>query len=60
MAFGRVWSSLVLPYVAACLVGDSSIDIATAKSAGVVVWALPYGYNMGAKIEDSHPLTWLM
>lgn len=39
-----------------CLfVGDSSIDIATAKNAGIVVWALPYGYNMGAKIEDSHP-----
>jgi phosphoglycolate phosphatase len=39
-----------------CLfVGDSSIDIATAKNAGVQVWALPYGYNMGAKIEDSHP-----
>ena len=36
-------------------VGDSSIDIATAKNAGVAVWALPYGYNMGAKIEDSHP-----
>jgi phosphoglycolate phosphatase len=39
-----------------CLfVGDSSIDIATAKNAGVIVWALPYGYNMGAKIEDSDP-----
>lgn len=39
-----------------CLfVGDSSIDIATARNAGIAVWALPYGYNMGAKIEDSHP-----
>ncbi len=39
-----------------CLfVGDSSIDIATAKNAGVQVWALPYGYNMGSKIEDSRP-----
>ena len=39
-----------------CLfVGDSSIDIATARNAGVRVWALPYGYNMGAKIQDSNP-----
>jgi phosphoglycolate phosphatase len=39
-----------------CLfVGDSFIDIATAKNAGVLVWAVPYGYNMGVQIEDSHP-----
>lgn len=36
-------------------VGDSSIDVATARHAGVAVWAVPYGYNMGAAIADSAP-----
>ncbi len=36
-------------------IGDSSIDIATAKAAGVVCWAVPYGYNMGESIESSAP-----
>lgn len=36
-------------------IGDSSIDIATAKAAGVVCWAVPYGYNMGESIETSQP-----
>lgn len=36
-------------------VGDSSIDIATARNAGIRVWALPYGYNMGQPIEASQP-----
>jgi len=39
----------------ALFVGDSSIDVATARNAGVRVWALPYGYNMGQKIEASAP-----
>ncbi len=39
-----------------CLfVGDSSIDVATARNADVPVWALPYGYNMGEPIEASRP-----
>jgi phosphoglycolate phosphatase len=39
-----------------CLfVGDSSIDVATARNAGVAVWALPYGYNMGEPIESCDP-----
>jgi phosphoglycolate phosphatase len=39
-----------------CLfIGDSSIDVATARNAGVPVWALPYGYNMGEPIEASLP-----
>ena len=37
------------------LVGDSSIDVATARQAGIAVWALPYGYNLGQPIEDSEP-----
>jgi phosphoglycolate phosphatase len=36
-------------------VGDSSIDVATARNAGVRVWALPYGYNMGKSIQASQP-----
>ena len=36
-------------------VGDSSIDAATARRAGVAVWLLPYGYNMGQPIEACAP-----
>jgi phosphoglycolate phosphatase len=36
-------------------VGDSSIDVETAKRAGVAAWALPYGYNGGQPIEASVP-----
>lgn len=39
----------------ALFVGDSSIDVATARQAGVAVWALPYGYNMGQPIEACAP-----
>lgn len=36
-------------------VGDSSIDVATARNAGVAVWLLPYGYNMGQPLADCAP-----
>ncbi len=39
----------------ALFVGDSSIDVATARNANVAVWALPYGYNMGQPIEACAP-----
>lgn len=39
----------------ALFVGDSSIDVATARNAGIAVWVLPYGYNMGQPIEASAP-----
>jgi phosphoglycolate phosphatase len=39
----------------ALFVGDSEIDVATAKSAGVVCWAVNYGYNLGRPIEDAKP-----
>lgn len=39
----------------ALFVGDSSIDVATARNAGITVWALPYGYNMGQSIESCEP-----
>jgi phosphoglycolate phosphatase len=39
----------------ALFVGDSSIDVATARNGGLAVWALPYGYNMGQPIEACQP-----
>lgn len=39
----------------ALFVGDSSIDVATARNAGIAVWALPYGYNMGQPIAACAP-----
>lgn len=34
-------------------VGDSDIDVATAKAAGVECWAVPYGYNSGRDIQQA-------
>lgn len=48
-------SELGIARARALFVGDSSIDVATARNAGVAVWALPYGYNMGRPIADSAP-----
>jgi len=39
----------------ALFVGDSSIDVASARNAGVPVWTLPYGYNMGQPIAACGP-----
>jgi len=36
-------------------VGDSSIDVESARNAGVRAWAVPHGYNAGVPIEDSNP-----
>ena len=36
-------------------VGDSSIDIACAREAGALAWAVPWGYNGGRQITDSNP-----
>ena len=36
-------------------VGDSSIDVETARRAGVAAWALPYGYNGGLPIATCEP-----
>lgn len=48
-------AEFAVPPERALFVGDSSIDVATARNAGVAVWALPYGYNMGAPIADCRP-----
>lgn len=39
----------------AIFIGDSSVDAKTAQNAGLRVWLMPYGYNMGAPLEDSSP-----
>jgi phosphoglycolate phosphatase len=44
-----------MPRNRALLVGDSRIDVATARNADVAVWAVPYGYNMGQPIEACAP-----
>lgn len=36
-------------------VGDSWIDVQTAHAARVMVWAVPYGYNMGKPIASAEP-----
>ena len=35
------------------MVGDSSIDVACARNAGVPVWMVPYGYNGGHPAENA-------
>ena len=44
-----------VPPARALFVGDSAIDVAAARSAGVPVWAVPYGYNGGRPVADSAP-----
>jgi len=39
----------------ALMVGDSIIDVETARRAGLAVWAVPYGYNMGQPIDAAQP-----
>lgn len=39
----------------ALFVGDSSIDVQTARNAGVRIWAVTYGYNMGSPIAEWRP-----
>jgi phosphoglycolate phosphatase len=35
--------------------GDSVIDVETARRAGVAAWAVPHGYNAGVPIEHANP-----
>ena len=42
-----------VPPARALFVGDSSIDVATARAAGIAVWLLPYGYNMGQPPDEA-------
>jgi phosphoglycolate phosphatase len=53
-----VWACMAelgVPAGRTLFVGDSSIDVATARNAGIPVWALPYGYNQGQPIASSEP-----
>jgi phosphoglycolate phosphatase len=36
-------------------IGDSAIDVAAARNAGVAAWAVPYGYNAGVPIAQAAP-----
>lgn len=44
-----------IPPVECVMVGDSRHDMAAGKAAGFTTLALPYGYNHGEPIENSHP-----
>lgn len=39
----------------ALFIGDSEIDVSTARAAGVICWAVPYGYNLGRPIAEAMP-----
>lgn len=39
----------------ALLVGDSPVDVATARAAGVACWAVDWGYSGGRPIAEWHP-----
>lgn len=39
----------------AVFIGDSEIDVMTARAAGVASWVVPYGYNHGRPIESAGP-----
>lgn len=36
-------------------VGDSRVDVESARQAGVAAWAVPYGYNAGEPVADAAP-----
>ncbi len=47
--------ALKVPAARALFVGDSQIDVDTARAAGVPIWAVPYGYNLGHPIAQARP-----
>ncbi len=51
----HVAERLGVPLARCAHVGDSAVDVAAARNAGVAAWAVPYGYNAGAPIEASQP-----
>ncbi len=51
----RCLESLGVPPSRALFVGDSAIDVASARNAGIAVWAVPGGYNQGQPIASSRP-----
>jgi phosphoglycolate phosphatase len=51
----HVVRTLGVPTTRTAHLGDSAIDVAAARNAGVAAWAVPYGYNAGRPIEESKP-----
>lgn len=49
----EVMSKLGVPAGRSLFVGDSSIDVATARNAGLPIWLVPYGYNRGQPIAEA-------
>jgi len=39
----------------AVMIGDSEIDVATARAAGIAAWAVTYGYNLGKPVAAAKP-----
>jgi len=50
----------------ALLIGDSAVDIATGRNAGIDCWVVPYGYNGGRPVIEDGPdrmiadLSWIV
>lgn len=51
----HVAQTLGVPTSRMAHVGDSAIDVAAARNAGVAAWAVPYGYNGGVPVAVSGP-----
>ena len=51
----HVAAQLGVPTTRCAHLGDSAVDVAAARAAGVSAWAVPYGYNAGVPIEASKP-----
>ncbi len=52
---GEVLRRHGIPAPRAAHVGDSAIDVETARNAGVAAWAVPYGYNGGRPVAEARP-----
>jgi phosphoglycolate phosphatase len=51
----HVAQTLGVPVAQVAHVGDSSIDVAAARNAGVAAWAVSFGYNGGEPIANAAP-----
>jgi phosphoglycolate phosphatase len=48
-------ATMRVPRKRALLIGDSEIDVRTARNGGIAVWAVSYGYNQDRPIADAEP-----
>lgn len=51
----HVAQRLAIPLESVAHLGDSAIDVAAARNAGVAAWAVPHGYNAGRPIAEARP-----